>query len=53
MAHRVWKGVSPQVIGRYEQLSLDRFFDSDTSSMRKGGDGEKNKEEKTDGNSGH
>ena len=46
MAEVVWKGVQPQVIGHYEQLSLNRFLDSGIPSMRKGRDGEKkNKEE--------
>ena len=33
MADGVWKG-------RYKQLSLNKFFDSGTPSMRKGRDGE-------------
>ena len=49
---RVWKGS--------KQLSLNKFFDPSTPSMRKGREGEKNRgknkgwgEEKTDENSGH
>ena len=59
MADGVWKGVYPQVLGRSRQLSLNKFFDASTPSMRKGCDGEKKKKngkkkrEKTDGNSGH
>ena len=41
MANRVWKGVQLQVIGRSRQLSLNKFFDLSTPSMRKGRDGEK------------
>ena len=55
MADRVWKGVYPQVFGRSKQLSLNKFFDPSTPSMRKGrnrGNGGE-KKEKTDGNSGH
>ena len=39
MADGVWKGV--QVIGHSAQLSLNKFFDPSTPSMRKGDDGEK------------
>ena len=41
MAEGVWKGVYPQVFGRSRQLSLNKFFDPSTPSMRKGCDGEK------------
>ena len=37
MADGVWKGVQSKVIGHYDQLSLDKFFDP---SMRKGDDGD-------------
>ena len=58
MADGVWKGVYPQVFGHSKQLSLNKFFDPSTPSMRKGRDGgekRKNggKKEKTDENSGH
>ena len=53
MAEGVWKGVYPQVFGHSKQLSLNKFFDPSTPSMRKGRDGEKNGEKKTDENSGH
>ena len=42
MADGVWKGVYPYVFGRSRQLSLNKFFDPSTPSMRKGHDGEKN-----------
>ena len=48
MAEGVWKG-------RSKQLSLNKFFDLSTPSMRKGRDGGgkgRGKEEKTDENSG-
>ena len=41
MADRVWKGVQSLVIGRSDQLSLNKFLDQSTSSMRKGHNGEK------------
>ena len=61
MAKGVWKGVYPQVFGRSRQLSLNKFFDPSTPSMRKGRDGERKKKggknrekkEKTDGNRSH
>ena len=60
MADGVWKGVYPYVLARSKQLSLNKFFDPSTPSMRKGRDGGnrgkkngKKKEEKTDENSGH
>ena len=56
MADGVWKGMNPQVLGCFKQLSLNKFFDPSTPSMRKGRDREKKrgkKEEKTDENSGH
>ena len=55
MADGVWKGVQPKVIGHFKQLSLNKFFDTSTPSMRKGRDGgekmkkkEKKKENKDD-----
>ena len=36
MADGVWKGVYPQVFGHAKQLSLNKFFDPSTPSMRKG-----------------
>ena len=30
MAYGVWKGVQSLVIGRYDQLSLNKFFDPST-----------------------
>ena len=61
MTDGVWKGVYPKVFGHSKQLSLNKFFDPSTPSMRKGRDGEKKtgkknrkkKREKTDENSGH
>ena len=42
MANVVWKGAyPPYVFGRSGQLSLNKFFDPSTPSMRKGRDGEK------------
>ena len=55
MADGVWKGVYPQVFGHAKQLSLNKFFDPSTPSMRKGRDGGKNggkkreKKERKDG----
>ena len=43
MAEGVWKGVYPQVFGRSKQLSLNKFFDPSTPSMRKGRNGEEKK----------
>ena len=43
MVDGVWKGVYPQVFGHSKQLSLNKFFDPSTPSMRKGRDGEKKK----------
>ena len=40
MADEVWKGVQPLVIGHFEPLLLNKFFDPGTPSMRKGRDGE-------------
>ena len=34
MANRVWKGVQPEVIGHFEALLLNKFFDPSTPSMR-------------------
>ena len=58
MAEGDWKGVYLQVFGRSKQLSLNKFFDPSTPSMRKGcdgGNGGKNGggKEKTDDYSGH
>ena len=57
MAEGVWEGVYPQVLGHSKQLSLKKFFDLSTPSMRKGCDREKimwgKKNEKTDDYSGH
>ena len=41
MAGGVWKVVYPMVFGCFRQLSLHKFFDPSTPSMRKGHDGEK------------
>ena len=41
MADRIWKGVYPLVLGRSRQLSLKKFFDPSTPSMRKGCDGKR------------
>merc|ERR1711954_14089 len=46
MADGVWKGVYPKVFGRSKQLSLNKFFDQSTPSMRKGRDGEKREKKK-------
>ena len=46
MADGVWKGVYPWVLGRSRQLSLNKFFDPSTPSMRKVDDGEKRKKKK-------
>jgi len=43
MADGVWKGVHPSALGHSKQLSLNRFFDLRTPSMRKVDDGEKRK----------
>ena len=40
MADGVWKGVQPYVIGHFKPLSLNKFLDPSTPSMRKGDDGE-------------
>ena len=39
MAEGVWKGVYSKVFGHSKQLSLNKFFDPSTPSMRKEGDG--------------
>ena len=39
MADGVWKGVYPYGFGRSKQLSLNKFFDPSSPSMRKGCDG--------------
>ena len=46
MADGVWKGVYPQVLGRSRQLSLNKFFDRSTPSMRKVDDGKKKRKKK-------
>ena len=46
MADGVWKGVYPQVLGRSRQLSLNKFLDPSTPSMRKVDDGEKKEKKK-------
>ena len=66
MSDGVWKGVYPLVFGHSKQLSLNKFFDPSTPSMRKGRDRGKKKTGKktkknmkkkrkknTDENSGH
>ena len=55
MANGVSKGVYPYVFGRSHQLSLNKFFDPSTPSMRKGCDGEKKMEngKNNDADSGH
>ena len=46
MADAIRKGVYPKVIRGFKQLSLNKFFDQSTPSMRKGDDGEEKKEKK-------
>ena len=46
MADRVWKGVYPKVFGSSRQVSLNKFFDPSTPSMRKVDDGKKEKKRK-------
>ena len=48
-------GVRPLVIGHFESLLLNKFFDPSAPSMRKIDDGERKKEKKENdgGNSGH
>ena len=41
MADRVWKGVYPLVLGSSRQLSLYKFLDPSTPSVRKVDEGEK------------
>ena len=59
MADGVWRGVYPYVFGHSKQLSLNKFIDPSTPSLRKVDDGEKkrrknrNKKEKNDVYSGH
>ena len=53
MTDGVWKVVYLQVFGRSRQLSLNKFFDPSTPSMRKGRDGENGKQMESNGeNSG-
>ena len=49
MADGVWKGVYPWIVGHFRQLSLNKFFDPSTPSMRKIDDGEKKKNGKKNG----
>ena len=52
MADGVLKGVYPWVFGRSKQLSLNKFFDPSTPSMRKGcdgGNGKNGRKKKTGG----
>ena len=49
MEDGVWKGVYPWVFDRSNQLSLNKFFDPSTPSMRKGRDGGKRGGEKNGG----
>ena len=46
MTDGVWKGVYPQVFGHSKQLSLNKFFDPSTPSMRKVDDGEEKKKKR-------
>ena len=41
MANGVWKGVQRLVFGHSDQLSLNKFFDPSTPSMKIGRDGAK------------
>ena len=41
MADGVWEGVYPYIFGHSKQLSINKFFDQSTPSMRKVDDGEK------------
>ena len=50
MADGVWKGVYPKVFGHSKQLSLNKFFDPSTPSMRKGRGEEKKIGEKNNNN---
>ena len=40
MADWVWKSIYPQIFGSSRQLSLNKFFDPSTPSIRKGRDRE-------------
>ena len=46
MPDGVWKGVYLKVFGHSTQLSLNKFFDPSTPSMRKVDNGEKKEEKK-------
>ena len=46
MAAGVWKGVYNKVFGRSRQLSLNKFLDPSTPSLRKVDNGEKKEKEK-------
>ena len=46
MANGVLKGVYPQVLGHFRQLSLNKFFDLRAPSMRKVDDGEEKRKKK-------
>ena len=50
MAYMVWKAVYPQVLWRSCQLSLKKFLDPSTPSMRKVDDGEKEKKKEKNTN---
>ena len=52
MGNGVWKGVYPSTFGHSHQLSLNKFFNQRSGSMRKGCDGEVEEEEKKSENSG-
>ena len=56
MADEVWKGVYPYVLGHSRQLSLNKFLDPSTPSMRKVDDEEKKRKKRKEKNgvfSGH
>ena len=46
MADGVWKGVYPSFFGHSKQLSLNKFFDPSTPSMRKVDNGEEKRKKK-------
>ena len=50
MADGVWKDVYPWVFGHFKQLSLNKFFDPSTPSMRKEDDGEEKRRKKKENN---
>ena len=53
MVNGVWKGVYPWVFGRSRQLSLNKFLDPSTPSMKKVDDGEKEKKKESGENTLH